>query len=89
MGLDFQHLGALSPSGTIVIAALIIIIFAAYHTLWAHRRGMPPLPPGPPPEPLLGHYRIVPQDAAFKRYAEWAKEYGTISTDLFRCGRLD
>ncbi|KAH6641002.1 cytochrome P450 [Chaetomium tenue] len=75
MALDFQHLGALSPSGTLVIAALTIIIFAAYHTLWAHKRGMPPLPPGPPPEPLLGHYRIVPQDAAFKRYAEWAKEY--------------
>src|SRR6185295_7138855 len=28
------------------------------------RRG-PPLPPGPPGEFLLGHYRVVPLDAAF------------------------
>ena len=75
---EIQHFGAFSSSGTIVIAGLTIITFAAYHALWARKRGMPPLPPGPPPEPLLGHYRIVPQDAAFKRYAEWGKEYGMI-----------
>ncbi|KXX75970.1 Cytochrome P450 1A2 [Madurella mycetomatis] len=30
---------------------------------------------GPPPEFLLGHYRTVPEDAAFKWYDERAKEY--------------
>ncbi|KAK1767239.1 O-methylsterigmatocystin oxidoreductase [Phialemonium atrogriseum] len=34
-----------------------------------------PLPPGPPGEFLLGHYRIVPVNEAFKWYAKWGKEY--------------
>ncbi|KAK3328214.1 cytochrome P450 [Cercophora scortea] len=33
------------------------------------------LPPGPPGEFLLGHYRTAPKDGAFKQYAKWAKEY--------------
>ncbi|KAL2132834.1 hypothetical protein VTI74DRAFT_3233 [Chaetomium olivicolor] len=42
-----------------------------------HDRGNPPLPPGPPAETFFGHYRIVPEEAAFKQYAEWTKEYNS------------
>ncbi|KAL8377650.1 hypothetical protein RB595_008373 [Gaeumannomyces hyphopodioides] len=34
-----------------------------------------PLPPGPPGEFLLGHSRVVPFEAPFKKYAEWGVEY--------------
>ncbi|KAK4031782.1 hypothetical protein C8A01DRAFT_21053 [Parachaetomium inaequale] len=72
----FQYLGAFNPPSTVVILGLTVAIFlAAYRLLLARKRDIAPLPPGPPSEPLLGHYRVVPEDAAFKRYAEWAKEY--------------
>ncbi|KAK1757145.1 cytochrome P450 1A2 [Echria macrotheca] len=29
----------------------------------------------PPGELLFGHYRVVPAEAAFKKYAEWGKQY--------------
>ena len=33
------------------------------------------LPPGPPGEFVLGHYRKIPFVAAFKQYAKWSREY--------------
>ncbi len=41
-----------------------------------------PLPPGPPGELLLGHYRVVPDDAPFLKYAQWAREYSMMSSSL-------
>jgi hypothetical protein len=78
--MDFilGYLDALAFSRiTVVLGLTAIILLAAYRTLRGRKRGNPPLPPGPPPEPLLGHYRSVPEDAAFKQYDEWAKEYST------------
>lgn len=37
-----------------------------------------PLPPGPPGEFLLGHSRVVPFEAPFKKYAEWGAEYSAL-----------
>lgn len=53
-----------------LVLSCIAIIFKRYC-----RKFKFPLPPGPPLEFLLGHYRIVPEDAAFKTYADWAKQY--------------
>ena len=61
----------------VVLGLAAVILLAAYRTFRERKRGNPPLPPGPPPEPLLGHCRIVPEDAAFKQYDEWAREYST------------
>lgn len=36
------------------------------------------LPPGPPGEFLLGHYRKIPFEAPFKQYAKWGEEYSTF-----------
>ena len=49
--------------------------YCLFRLLVLARRRSVPLPPGPPGEFLLGHYRAVPDDAPFKRYAEWGKEY--------------
>lgn len=65
------------PTTAAIIGLIAVIFLAAYRTFRGPKRGNPLLPPGPPPEPLLGHYRIVPEDAAFKKYAEWADEYST------------
>lgn len=61
-----------------LLGLLVTILLAAYRKVWEwlfKGSTYPPLPPGPPPEPVLGHYRMVPEDAAFKQYAKWSKEY--------------
>ncbi|KAK0618977.1 cytochrome P450 [Immersiella caudata] len=45
--------------------------------LFGKKKTPAPLPPSPPGEFLLGHYRVVPVDAPFKRYAEWGIEYNS------------
>lgn len=63
-------------SHSAVLGLAVVFLSAAYRILCQVRdRGRPPLPPSPPPEFLLGHYRTVPEDAAFKWYDERAKEY--------------
>ena len=63
------------------VAIVFLFLFIAFLVaLWIlNRPGRPPLPPGPPAERFFGHYRLVPTDAAFRQYAEWSKEYGTLS----------
>lgn len=56
-----------------IICLVIIICYSSIVPL--SRRPRLPHPPGPPGEFLLGHYRTVPVDGAFKQYAEWGREY--------------
>jgi hypothetical protein len=80
MDRSLRSLRTLSLPGSVVIPGLAVVIFlAVYRALRAPKTRNPPLPPSPAPEPFLGHYRIVPQDAAFKRYAEWGAELSTSS----------
>ncbi|RDW92582.1 hypothetical protein BP5796_01976 [Coleophoma crateriformis] len=36
-----------------------------------------PLPPGPKGEPVLGHFRVIPEDNPEFAYMKWGKEYGS------------
>lgn len=90
MGYGLQLFGSSSPSGTVAILGLTVaLLLTAYRMLRAPGKSKLPLPPGPPSEPILGHYRVVPEDAAFKQYAEWAKEYSTASKGLFFGGKTN
>ena len=59
--------------GLVVLAVVALAYYRAYRGISTRKRL--PLPPGPPSEFLLGHYRVVPEDAAFKAYAAWSKQY--------------
>lgn len=71
----YQLLDYLTIQSTILLILLGISTYQVVHFLRARNR--PPLPTSPPGEFLLGHYRLVPEDAAFKKYAEWSKEYNS------------
>ena len=57
-----------------VVGALLLIVVYIIPRILGEQKY--PLPPGPPGEFLLGHYRKIPVDAVFKQYAKWGKEYG-------------
>ncbi|KAM7204731.1 cytochrome P450 1A2 [Naviculisporaceae sp. PSN 640] len=56
-----------------VLCGIVLAGSAVYRGILSRRKL--PLPPGPPSRFLLGHYGVVPEDAAFKAYAQWSKEY--------------
>ncbi|KFH47724.1 O-methylsterigmatocystin oxidoreductase-like protein [Hapsidospora chrysogenum ATCC 11550] len=59
------------------LAAATLILMAVCAFLKGHlgRERGPPLPPGPPGEPFIGHLRVVPRENTAKTFAEWADEY--------------
>ncbi|KAK0204101.1 cytochrome P450 [Desarmillaria ectypa] len=38
----------------------------------------PPLPPGPPSDPIIGHLRIIPSQRLQNAFHEWSKAYGDV-----------
>ncbi|KAG5650207.1 hypothetical protein H0H81_000308 [Sphagnurus paluster] len=43
----------------------------------------PPLPPGPPAEPIIGHLRKIPAENQENVFHEWGKIYGWVRTVSF------
>ncbi|KAK5656691.1 hypothetical protein OQA88_4237 [Cercophora sp. LCS_1] len=66
-----------SPIVGLIGTAAAVLGFVVVRLLALWKKRNPRLPPGPPGEFLLGHYRVVPVDAAFKKYAEWGKQYNS------------
>ncbi|KAK4202012.1 cytochrome P450 [Triangularia verruculosa] len=73
--LSSQILSPMTTQNNFAILILGVLTYLAFQFWRARTR--PPLPPGPPGEVLLGHYRLVPEDAAFKKYAAWATQYNS------------
>ncbi|KAK3501369.1 cytochrome P450 [Neurospora crassa] len=78
-GFQFIQQSVDTVAGT---AIGLFIAYSAYKNLSeAYRRGDPhrkaPLPPSPPGDFLLGHYRHVPENESFRKYLEWSKEYNS------------
>lgn len=66
-----------TPSPVTAIAALVVISWIMYIGIRPYLRfGLPaPLPPGPPLEPFVGHWRKVPLENAHLKYMEDAEKY--------------
>lgn len=47
-----------------------------YACLRTKSKSHPPLPPGPPADPIIGHLRLIPPDNQEKLFYEWGKIYG-------------
>lgn len=77
-----EHYPSQALSGlTLAIATILLLA-------WAHRRSQHtlPLPPGPPSEFLLGHFRVIPKENAAAVYAKWSREYSQFG--LCTCRRI-
>lgn len=63
-----------------VLTILTILFSLACIALWfslKNAKRNPPLPPGPPAEPLIGHFRLIPQNNQEMAFYKWGKIYGT------------
>ncbi len=60
----------------ILLGSILLILGILLVTRLKARRGPYPLPPGPPGEPLLGHFRLIPTLHPEDKYIEWGKKYG-------------
>ncbi len=61
---------------TLIVIALSLVCLFAY--LKRSSTNRPPLPPGPPADPLIGHLRVMPSDNHGLVFHEWSKTYGMI-----------
>ncbi|KAF4570982.1 hypothetical protein EYR36_008309 [Pleurotus pulmonarius] len=59
---------------TTIVLSLVGLL--AYLTSRSMKR--PPLPPGPPADPLIGHLRVLPTEKHAEVYLEWSKIYGDV-----------
>ncbi|KAJ7600384.1 cytochrome P450 [Mycena floridula] len=46
--------------------------------LWLKQKNKYPLPPGPPADPIIGHFRMFPNYNVYKVFMEWAQSYGDV-----------
>lgn len=72
-----------TPLSTVLPLGGVVLFLALYLVPYVLRKRKLPLPPGPPGEFILGHYRKIPFVAAFKQYAQWGKEYSVSPCEKF------
>ncbi|EIM80788.1 cytochrome P450 [Stereum hirsutum FP-91666 SS1] len=60
----------------LIILALSVVWVSVFHLYKQRNSGH--LPPGPPQKFLSGNIHQLPKTEPWKKYAEWAKEYGPI-----------
>ena len=51
------------------------LLYLLYKRVAGASFGRPPLPPGPPAYPIIGHLGILPEDEE-RAYKEWGQKYG-------------
>ncbi|OSD02803.1 cytochrome P450 [Trametes coccinea BRFM310] len=59
-----------------IASALVALLLAAWKA--KANRDNAHLPPGPPSDPLLGHYRIFPRSYQAEVFFQWSKIYGDV-----------
>ncbi|KAJ8480992.1 hypothetical protein ONZ45_g15455 [Pleurotus djamor] len=58
-----------------VSASFILILLSAFVFLNSRNKYRPPLPLGPPGDPIIGHLRVMPPDNQAHVFHEWSKTY--------------
>lgn len=64
-------------------AAVCILALIGLLGVYYKRRPTHQYPPGPKPYPLIGNVLDIPDKHPYLQYAQWAREYGQSSTNLY------
>ncbi|KAG5643662.1 hypothetical protein DXG03_000542 [Asterophora parasitica] len=60
------------------LPAFLLVCACLYLWTRGSERKHPPLPPGPPADPIIGHLRKIPPKGQEDLYYEWGKIYGDV-----------
>jgi hypothetical protein len=77
----------LTGNTTLLVGLVLLLGAFVAKLLKASQRRPYPLPPGPPGEPLLGHFRLIPALGPEHKYIEWGKKYSSDILYLNVLGR--
>jgi len=58
-----------------LLSALVILAWWVFRQKLDHRK-RPPLPPGPPTDPIIGHLRKLPKENSENYFYKLSKDYG-------------
>ncbi|KAL0954546.1 hypothetical protein HGRIS_003512 [Hohenbuehelia grisea] len=62
----------------LALAVALCILASTWFKLRSRHRHQPPLPPGPPADPLIGHLRVIPTKDQGSVFHKWAQTYGDV-----------
>jgi hypothetical protein len=63
-----------AASDHLLLTSILILISWALYAIPRRARKLP-LPPGPRPDPFIGHLRMLPTLDEHRVYANWGEEY--------------
>lgn len=67
------------------LAALVFLLGGFLALRLKSTKRLPyPLPPGPPGEPIIGHFRVIPGLNPEHQYIKWGKQYGKFTSSNFQ-----
>jgi hypothetical protein len=65
---------------SLLFGVILLLGSFAVWSLRSRKRTPCPLPPGPPGEPFIGHFRLIPARNPEHKYIEWGKQYGNFTS---------
>ena len=70
-------------SNLTLAGSLLVVSAALLWILTKRSQNRPPLPPGPPADPIIGHLRMLPVEHSDIFFYELSKTYGKAGSSAF------
>ncbi|PPQ76379.1 hypothetical protein CVT26_015387 [Gymnopilus dilepis] len=77
--VTIAHCFSITMSNLTLAGSLLVVSAALLWILTTRSQNRPPLPPGPPADPIIGHLRMLPVEHSDIFFYELSKTYGKVA----------